>query len=158
MSTARKCPECRGRITEPARCINGHPQPDDPYERLAVVLGEHIDYDRLADLVATRLRVFVGDLAAQVPEPGRLVDAHAIARLTGMSERWVYDHADELGAIRAGDGARPRLRFDPGLVRARLEERNAGAGGAERPARRGEAGELRGSPRGRENRRERGRT
>lgn len=127
MTADRRCPKCRGRVAEPAHCVNGHPQPDDPYERLAAVLGEHIDYDRLADLVAARLRGFVADLAAQVPEPGQLVDAHAVARLTGMSERWVYDHANELGAIKAGDGTRPRLRFDPGLVRARLDQRNVDA-------------------------------
>jgi hypothetical protein len=134
MSTDRKCAKCRGRVTEPSRCINGHPQPDDSYERLAAVLGEQIDYDRLAELVAGRLRGFVADLAAQVPEPGRLVDAHAVARLTGMSERWVYDHADELGAIKAGDGTRPRLRFDPGLVRARLEESNGDGPTPQTPA------------------------
>lgn len=127
VSAVRKCPQCRGQVTEPARCINGHDQPDDPYERLAAMLGEHIDYDRLAELVAARLREFVTDLAAQVPEPEQLVDAHTVARLTGMSERWVYDHADELGAVRAGDGPRPRLRFDPGLVRAKLKRRNGDA-------------------------------
>jgi hypothetical protein len=119
-----RCRRCGGPMDEPARCTNGHPQPTDPYDRLAELLGEHINYDRLAGLVAARLRRFVSDLAAQAPEPGQLVDANTIARLIGMSPRWVYDHADELGAIRAGDGTRPRLRFGPGLVRARLEQRN----------------------------------
>jgi hypothetical protein len=134
MSADRRCPKCRGRVAEPALCVNGHPQPDDPYERLAAVLGGHIDYDRLADLVAAKLRGFVADLAAQAPELRQLVDAHAVARLTGMSAQWVYDHADELGAIRAGEGARPRLRFDPGLVRARLEQRNGDTPTPQTPA------------------------
>ena len=36
----------------------------------------------------------------------------------------MYDHADELGAIRGGGGVRPRLRFDPDLVRAKLAQSN----------------------------------
>jgi hypothetical protein len=122
-----RCKRCGGPVDEPARCTNGHRQPSEPYDRLAELLGEHIDYDRLAELVAAKLRGLVVDMAAQVPEPGRLVDANAIARLTGMSQRWVYDHADEIGAVRAGDGTRPRLRFDPTLVRARLDQRNGNA-------------------------------
>jgi hypothetical protein len=120
-----RCKRCGGPVDEPARCTNGHPQPTDAYERVAELLEEKIDYDRLAGLMAARLRAFASDLVAEVPEPGQLVDANTIARLTCMSPRWVYDHAQELGAIRAGDGVRPRLRFDPGLVRARLEQRNA---------------------------------
>jgi hypothetical protein len=111
-------------LDEPARCTNGHSQPTDPYDRLADLLEKKIDYDRLAGLVAAGLRAFASDLVAEVPEPGQLVDAKTIAWLTGMSSRWVYDHAAELGAIRTGAGTRPRLRFDPGLVRARLEQRS----------------------------------
>jgi hypothetical protein len=78
--------------------------------------------------------VFVADLVAQVPETGQLVDVNTVARTTGMSVRWVYDHADELGAIKAGDGPRPRLRFDPSLVRARLDERNGDDSPPQQPA------------------------
>src|SRR5688572_27995829 len=119
-----RCKRCGAPMDEPARCTNGHPQPTDPYDRLAELLGANIDYDRLAGLVATRLHAFASDVVARVLEPGQLVDANTIAGLTGMSRRWVYDHAPELGAIRTGVGTRPRLRFDPALVRARLEERN----------------------------------
>lgn len=115
-----KC-RCGARVHEPAHCTNGHPQSlVDPVERLAQFLGDRIDYEQLADLVAARLRAFVSDMAAQAAGPGRLVDAGTVARLTGMSRRWVYDHAGELGAVKAGNGDRPRLRFDPDLVRARM--------------------------------------
>lgn len=133
MSAVRKCPQCRGRVTEPARCINGHDQADDPYDRLAAILGEHIDYDRLAELVAARLHAFVTDLAAQVPEPGQLVDARAIARMTGKRREWVYRHREQLGGVPLGTGPRPRWGFDPDLVRARLEQRNGDATAPQAP-------------------------
>ena len=40
-----------------------------------------------------------------------------------VTRGWVYAHADELGAIRLGDGPRPRLRFDPPVVTQRLQQR-----------------------------------
>jgi len=112
-------------VEDPARCSNGHAQPLDTPARLAALIAENVDLDVLADKVAERLRGFVPDLVAQVPaDPGALVSAAELARLTGMSTRWVYDHKVELGAIRAGKGARPRLRFDPALARARLIARD----------------------------------
>jgi hypothetical protein len=42
----------------------------------------------------------------------RLVDAGTVAAALSTSRAWVYEHADELGATRLGEGARPRLRFD----------------------------------------------
>jgi hypothetical protein len=64
----------------------------------------------------------------------QLVSAEEVARWWGISRRWVYDHADELGARRLGGGRRPRLRFDPDEVAERLGEPSArgGAGGDER--------------------------
>jgi hypothetical protein len=112
MSAQRLCRKCRGRVTEPARCINGHDQSDVGLGRFAEMLGEQIDYDLLAAKVAERLRTFVPDLVAAVSDDSQLVDTHAIARMTSMSERWVYDHKDELGVIKAGSGPRPRLLFD----------------------------------------------
>jgi hypothetical protein len=43
----------------------------------------------------------------------RLVDAAALAEILGVTRPTVYAHAEELGAIRIGRGARARLRFDP---------------------------------------------
>jgi hypothetical protein len=42
----------------------------------------------------------------------RLVDAASVAALFGVDRGWVYEHAEQLGAVRLGDGARPRLRFE----------------------------------------------
>ncbi len=41
-----------------------------------------------------------------------LVDAATLAAELGVERSWVYTHRDELGAIRLGTGAKPRLRFD----------------------------------------------
>jgi len=79
--------------------------------------------ERLAELVAERV---VEDAARRVMEllreqdhlaVGQLVDAATVARELGVSRDTVYAHANELGAIRLGDGPRSRMRFD--LARAR---------------------------------------
>jgi hypothetical protein len=120
--------------------VNGHAVPDPPYERLAELLVEDIDYDRLAEKVAKKLHALQRGLAqASASEPGRLVTAGELARLVGMSPRWVYDHKDELGVIRAGNGKRSRLRFDPDRALALLasrEGREAPELSSPRPARR----------------------
>lgn len=72
------------------------------------------DIERIADAVARRLT------DSPVAEPGLLIDAATVARRLGVRRSWVYAHADQLGAIRLGDG-RGRLRFDP----ARLPDRPA---------------------------------
>jgi hypothetical protein len=41
-----------------------------------------------------------------------LMDAGELARHLGLTRAWVYEHAQQLGAIPVGNGPRPRLRFD----------------------------------------------
>lgn len=71
--------------------------------------------DRIARRVAELLR---GDA------PSGAIDAAEVARRTGMSRGWVYDHADDLGATRLGGGRRGSLRFDPASVDAFLARRD----------------------------------
>lgn len=71
------------------------------------------------------------------PDPGlpkepQLISAAEVAGRWGIGRRWVYEHAEELGAIRLGAGARPRLRFDPEAVAERLGELVGGCGGEAR--------------------------
>jgi hypothetical protein len=81
----------------------------------------------LADELADRLAGQVADQVAARLEgvsPGRreaLIDAQEVARLTGRTREWVYDHQGELGAIRLGSGPKPRLGFDPAQVLAHME-------------------------------------
>lgn len=56
----------------------------------------------LADMIADRLAARAG---------GELIDAAELARRLGRSRDWVYGHAERLGAVRLGDGDRPRLAF-----------------------------------------------
>jgi hypothetical protein len=44
--------------------------------------------------------------------PARLLDATQLARHLGVTRTWVYEHAQQLGAIRLGTGTKARLRFD----------------------------------------------
>jgi hypothetical protein len=48
------------------------------------------------------------------------VDAGEVARRYGVTAAWVREHADQLGAIRLGNGPKPRLRFDPETVAAAM--------------------------------------
>jgi hypothetical protein len=65
----------------------------------------------------------VGDLGgagrpAVGPRGRSLLTAAQVARELQVSRSWVYQHAEELGARRLGDGPRGRLRFDLETVRA----------------------------------------
>jgi hypothetical protein len=91
--------------------------------------------DLIADAVAERLRV-------ESPGEDHLLDAAAVARRFGVSRDWVYLHADELGAMRLGEGSKARLRFDLEAVRAatgcsvskRSQPENVNADGDSEPA------------------------
>jgi hypothetical protein len=51
------------------------------------------------------------------------MDAAQLARHLGLTRAWVYQHADELGAVRIGNGPRARLRFDLPTATAALGSR-----------------------------------
>ena len=73
------------------------------------------ELDDVARRVASRL-----GRAALWPE---LLTAAQVASRFGVARSWVYAHAHELGAIRLGNGPRPRLRFDPAIVEQVLNPR-----------------------------------
>jgi hypothetical protein len=70
------------------------------------------DIEQLAQRVAELL----ADESMESRQMRQLVDAAAVARLLGVSRATVYAKADELGAIRVGNGKRARLRFDPARI------------------------------------------
>lgn len=83
------------------------------------------------EALASRIAEIVA--AAAPPPPSRRRDpitAEEVARWWRIGRRWVYDHADELGARRLGAGPRPRLRFDPDEVAERLGAPADGSGSA----------------------------
>lgn len=51
------------------------------------------------------------------PAPARrLLRARDVASVLNVSLTYVYEHAEELGAIRVGGGPKARLRFRPDVV------------------------------------------
>lgn len=73
-----------------------------------------------AERIAQRVAELLGE---QAREQAPLLDTPAVARLLGVSEEWVREHAAELGAMRVGDGPRGALRFESTRVRAALDRR-----------------------------------
>jgi hypothetical protein len=65
-----------------------------------------------------------------------LVDAAELARRFAIERSWVYSHAIELGAVKLGSGAKPRLRFDPEIAACVLRKVGEGPE-ADPPARSG---------------------
>ena len=70
------------------------------------------DIERIAQRVAELIRR---------PAVG-LVGAEEIARRFGVSRTFVYDHAQDLGAVKLGAGPKARLRFDVERARDGLEQ------------------------------------
>lgn len=83
--------------------------------------------ERIAQRVAQLLRHEpppLDDDRATVPAAQRdLMDAEQLAKHLGLTRAWIYEHAQDLGAIQVGNGPRPRLRFDPALAREALHAR-----------------------------------
>jgi hypothetical protein len=67
---------------------------------------------------AERIAALVAD-AVRRDSPARFLDAAATARMLSVERDWVYQHAEELGAVRLG-GPRGRLRFDRREICERL--------------------------------------
>jgi hypothetical protein len=72
-----------------------------------------------ADVAAIADEIERRQLLATTPAV-RLLTAAEVAQRYGLSRDWVYAHADTLGAIRLGQSAKPRLRFDAKAVERAL--------------------------------------
>src|SRR5260370_41146441 len=118
----------------------------DAVPRRSRVMGIATDLPPAAiEQVARRVVELLTD-----PHPtsaGRLIGAGAVARHFGLTRTWVYQHADHLGAIRIGDGERPRLRFHIATVADRLTAQNRYKAPNPAPARRQAAPAARQRPR-----------
>lgn len=81
------------------------------------------DLAALADLVAER--VLAGLAKNRQPDDEeRLLTAAEVARRFRVSPEWVRENAGRLGALRLGDGPRPRLRYYPARVAEELSARS----------------------------------
>jgi hypothetical protein len=81
---------------------------------LAAVRLTELDPDELVERIALRVVQLLKE--CEQPNADGLVDAATLARLLGVSRATVYEHAERLGAVRLGDGGRPRMRFDVELA------------------------------------------
>lgn len=102
--------------------------------------------DELAARLAPRLAALLADALVSAPPAagnGALIDAAALAGALGVSRAFVYDHADELGVVRLGDGPRARLRFD--LDRARTAHSRLDGEGSQTVERQSQSG-IRSAP------------
>jgi hypothetical protein len=63
----------------------------------------------LVDAIAARLEQL---LRHDAQPTGALVDAQTLAVRLGVSRAYVYRHRRELGGVKIGGGAKPRVRFD----------------------------------------------
>lgn len=97
-----------------ARLQFSRPSPPDPagaHDAETLTARELL----LADAIAERIAGLLRDEDASAEH--RLVSAAEVARELNVGRQWVYEHAEELGARRLGDGPRARLRFDLETVR-----------------------------------------
>jgi hypothetical protein len=74
--------------------------------------------EQLAERVAVLTREARAD---RIDDATQLLDAAQLAHRLGVSRDWVYDHANELGALALGSGPRARLRFDLALALRALQ-------------------------------------
>ncbi len=63
-------------------------------------------------------------------EPTGMLTVAEIAKHLHLNRAWVYEHADELGAIRVGNGPKARIRFDLPTALKALERHAAEQGTA----------------------------
>lgn len=77
--------------------------------------------DESIEIIARRVVELIREQRVDVTT--QLVDAKTLGGVLGLSTDWIYAHADELGAVALGDGARPRKRFDVAQAAAALRAR-----------------------------------
>lgn len=97
-------------------------------ERICAALLETFEAHaetRDTDLCAFRLDNQRGVVVDDCDECSELWTARRLAAHYAVGVRFIYGHAEELGAIRLGNGPSPRLRFDPAVVRQRWASVNA---------------------------------
>jgi TraM recognition site of TraD and TraG len=85
-------------------------------------------YGRLAPAWITAANAVAADNgAAQISDDGEMWTTRRVAAHYGVAVGFIYQHADELGCVRLGGTARPRLRFDPAVVGERWPSVGGGA-------------------------------
>ena len=115
----------------------------------------------LVDAVAVRVLELLDERQAAAASDGerrqvdatagasRLVDATELAEALSVSRRYVYEHSDQLGAVKLGSGKQPRLRFDVEAARAAMDRSQSGRSDGESACSEPQPQHIRGRSRGR---------
>lgn len=82
---------------------------------------EPVTLSRAVRLDDTSVDAIARRLVELLRQDVSLLNAAQVAHRLGRSREWVYRHAEELGAVRLGDGERPRLGFEPAKVVSYLD-------------------------------------
>ena len=86
------------------------------------------DVQAIAEAVAALLSA---ESSMRMEDSPHLLSASEAAVRLGRSRDWCYRHADDLGAVRLGDGDRPRLGFPVDGLTAYVSRCVSGSGGSE---------------------------
>jgi hypothetical protein len=65
--------------------------------------------------------------------PTGMLTVSELAQHLHLNRAWVYEHADELGAIRVGNGPKARIRFDLHTAKTALQRQQPDSGPAPAP-------------------------
>jgi hypothetical protein len=108
-----------------SRAARRQPAGQSPFGRVRRAAAELTPetIERIAQRVVHLLRQEPQATDGDATAPQDLMDAGQLAKHLGLTRTWVYEHANQLGAIQLGDGPRPRLRFDPTLAQEALRAR-----------------------------------
>lgn len=101
-----------------SRGLDHGPDPSNERAAFAARTLTVADLDAIAEVTARRVAEIVSLPASTT---FALVSARELARELGVSQDYVYSHADELGGMRLGSGRRARIRFDLDRARRALE-------------------------------------
>ena len=77
--------------------------------------------------IATRVTQLLQHQQTHEPNPAsttRLLTVKELAHHLHLNPSWVYEHADQLGAIRTGTGPKARIRFNPHTATQALTHHN----------------------------------
>jgi hypothetical protein len=74
----------------------------------------------LVEAVARRVVELLDRRSPGIETP--LLSALEVAQHFGVGRKWVYEHAEDPGAIRLGPGRRARMRFNATVVKQRVNE------------------------------------
>jgi hypothetical protein len=84
----------------------------------------------LVEAIAQRVVELLDGRSPAVGTP--LLSALEVAQRFGVGRKWVYEHADDLGAIRLGTGRRARMRFNASVIEQQLTELRLSGSGTRR--------------------------